>query len=241
MEKEMELARRVQQDLLPRVYPVVPGYRFSARCEPARQVGGDFYDVIRMEDGRIAVAIGDVSDKGVPAALYMATTRSLLRTEARRERSPRTVLTSLHSLLMELGEPGMFVTLFYGVIDPETRVLTYARAGHDYPILARGSRLELLKGRGVPLGLLEESMFHVEEQRISLSRGDRLVLYTDGITDVFDEDGQRFGRDRLEGLLQTCCTLPVEELVDSIFAAISHFCGEEEPFDDRTMLVVEIG
>jgi serine phosphatase RsbU (regulator of sigma subunit) len=241
MEQEMELARTVQQDLLPKSFPVIPGYRFAARCEPARQVGGDFYDVVRFDDGRIGVAIGDVSDKGVPAALYMATTRSLLRTEARRERSPATVLNCVHDLLRELAGPGMFVTLFYGVLDPETRTLAYARAGHDYPYLSHGGRLERLQAFGTPLGLLEAPLFRLEEAQVALSPGDRLVLYTDGITDVFDADGRPFGRDRLEGLLRTCCALPVQELTDSIFAAISHYCGEEEPFDDRTILMVEVG
>jgi serine phosphatase RsbU (regulator of sigma subunit) len=240
MEQEMELARTVQQDLLPRVFPLLPGYRFAARCEPARQVGGDFYDVIALEDGRIGVAIGDVSDKGVPAALYMATTRSLLRTEARRERSPEAVLRSVHRLLMELGNPGMFVTLFYGVIDPETRALTYARAGHDYPYLYRDGGLERLEGTGVPLGLLEAPLFRLEERQIDLAPDDRLVLYTDGITDVFDGSGESFGRGRLEGLLRTFCGLRPEEMIDAVFAAIAHYCGEEEPFDDRTMLVVQI-
>jgi serine phosphatase RsbU (regulator of sigma subunit) len=230
----------VQQDLLPRVFPLLPGYRFAARCEPARQVGGDFYDVIALEDGRIGVAIGDVSDKGVPAALYMATTRSLLRTEARRERSPEAVLRSVHRLLMELGNPGMFVTLFYGVIDPETRALTYARAGHDYPYLYRDGGLERLEGTGVPLGLLEAPLFRLEERQIDLAPDDRLVLYTDGITDVFDGSGESFGRGRLEGLLRTFCGLRPEEMIDAVFAAIAHYCGEEEPFDDRTMLVVQI-
>ena len=241
IEQEMELARRVQQDLLPRSFPELPGYHFAARCEPARQVGGDFYDVIQFEDGCIGVAIGDVSDKGVPAALYMATTRSLLRTEARRERSPAATLTSVHHLLRELGKPNMFVTLFYGVIDPAARTLTYSRAGHDYPYMVRDGGLERLEGFGVPLGLLEEPLFRQEDHRLAFSPGDRLVLYTDGITDVFDEDGLPFGRDRLESLLWTCCTLPVEDLVDTIFGAIAHYCGEEEPFDDRTLLLVEVG
>lgn len=161
MERELELARQVQQSVLPRIFPLMPGYTFAARNEPARQVGGDFYDVILLDAHCFGVVIADVSDKGMPAALYMALTRSLLLAEARRERSPFTVLTNVHRLLLELGEPNMFVTVFYGVVDGPARRLTYARAGHDRPLLLRGGNVQSLGGTGTFLGFPEVDDLHL--------------------------------------------------------------------------------
>ncbi|MCP4514925.1 MAG: SpoIIE family protein phosphatase, partial [Delftia sp.] len=150
LEREMELARQVQQSVLPKVFPTVPGYTFAARNRPARQVGGDFYDVFPLDADRLGLVIADVSDKGMPAALYMALTRSLLLAEARRESSPRAVLNNVHRLLLELGEQDMFVTVFYGVV--EAQQLVYARAGHDHPMLLRQGVTRPLGGEGMFLG-----------------------------------------------------------------------------------------
>src|SRR5690606_3520234 len=135
LEQELELARRVQQSMLPRIFPLVPGYAFAAMNRPARHGGGGFYDALVLRADPVGIVVGDVSDKGLPSALYMALTRSLLFAEARRERSPARVLENVHRLLLALGEANMFVTIFYGVIDVQNRRLTYARAGHDYPLL----------------------------------------------------------------------------------------------------------
>ena len=140
MARELELARQVQQSFLPTAFPHAPGYAFAAYNEPAREVGGDFYDVIDLGDGRIGLVIADVSDKGMAAALYMALSRSLIRAEAMREASPRAALANVNRSLLDLGEQGMFVTVFYGVLDPPSGELTYARAGHDRPALLRGAR-----------------------------------------------------------------------------------------------------
>ena len=137
LERELELARQVQQSMLPRSFPHLPGFHFVARNEPARQVGGDFYEVIRLDEDRFGVAIADVSDKALPAALYMALTRSLLRAEAPRQPSPQAVLSNINRLLLELGDGNSFVTLFYAVVDGNSRRMVYSRAGHDRPLLLR--------------------------------------------------------------------------------------------------------
>lgn len=240
LERELELARQVQQKLLPHIFPLTPGYAFAARCEPARRVGGDFYDVISLDADRFGVVIADVSDKGLPAALFMALTRSLLLAEARRERSPRAVLTNVHRLLLELGQPDMFVTVFYGIVDIGARQLTYTRAGHDRPLLLRDGAAQLLGGQGTFLGFLDASELRLGEEHIELRPGDRLVLYTDGLVDAVTAEGQLFGLSRLIALLQSCQGLSPDEVCTAVFAGLTAYQGAAEQYDDMTLLVVEV-
>jgi serine phosphatase RsbU (regulator of sigma subunit) len=248
LDRELELARQVQQSVLPRVFPQVPGCAFAARNQPARQVGGDFYDVIALDADHVGLVIGDVSGKGMPAALYMALTRSLLLAQVRREtsaglfeaRSPQAVLTSVHQLLRQLGEPGMFVTVFYGVVDSRARHLTYARAGHDQPLLLRGGRVEALAGEGTVLGFPDLDDLRLSEEQVPLRPGDRLVMYTDGLTDSLGPDGKAYGITRLTSLLQSCADLPPSELCREAFTKLAAYQGAGEQFDDMTILVMEI-
>ncbi len=240
MEREMELARGVQQSVLPKTFPEIPGYRFAALNEPARQVGGDFYDVIDLGDGRFGVAIADVSDKGIPAALFMALTRSLLHAEARRERSPQVVAANVNQLLRELGEPDMFVTVFYGVIERETGQMIYTRAGHDNPLLLRDGQALELHGSGVVLGILGQEDLHLSEETLTLRPGDRLVLYTDGLVDVQDPAGALYNREALKQAMLEYSHLPAEALCRAVFDHLDAVRGGAEQYDDMTMLVVEV-
>ena len=241
LERELELARQVQQSVLPHTFPPVTGYQFAALNEPARMVGGDFYDVIQLDDEHFGVVIGDVSDKGMPAALYMTLTRSLILAEARRQRSPRAVLQTVNQLLLELGgDQSMFVTVFYGVVERPTRRLTYARAGHDHPLLLRNGSLELLGGEGTLLGLLGPQLFFLSEEVLSLAIGDRLVLYTDGLTDVQGPDGEFLDLEGLQAVAQDYNKQPPDTFCDSVFGALSDYRGAMEQFDDMTMLVVQV-
>ncbi|HEX5689804.1 MAG TPA: GAF domain-containing SpoIIE family protein phosphatase, partial [Roseiflexaceae bacterium] len=240
MEREMELAHEVQQSVLPRVFPKVSGYRFAACNQPARQVGGDFYDAFTLDDEHVGIVIADVSDKGMPAALYMALTRSLLFAEARRERSPRQALLNVNRLLRQLGEPDMFVTVFYGVIALHERQLTYSRAGHDYPILLRDGQATQLAGNGLVLGMLDFDPGMLSEEQLALEPSDRLVLYTDGLTDVLDPSGDRFGPERLTDLLRSEAHLGADDLCTETFARLMEFKGAAAQFDDMTILVVEL-
>ncbi len=243
IERELELAREVQQSVLPRAFPAQPGYRFAARNTPARQVGGDFYDVIALDDEHFGIAIADVSDKGMPAALYMALTRSLLLAEARRASPPhsaRQVLLSINRLLQEIGQPKLFVTLFYGVIERRSLRLTYSCAGHDRPALLRGGSARPLPGQGGPLGILEDGDLNLSEETLQLQPGDRLALYTDGLVDLLSPDGKALGREALMELLRACAGLPAEGLGEAVFSALERFRDGAQQYDDMALLVVEV-
>jgi serine phosphatase RsbU (regulator of sigma subunit) len=240
LESELELARQVQQSVLPRVFPQVPGYAFAARNEPARRVGGDLYDVIALDEGHVGLVIADVSDKGMPAALYMALTRSLILAEARRELSPRAVLRTVNSLLLELGQPNMFVTVFYGVLDVRERRLTCVRAGHDRPLLLRGGEAQRLPGEGICLGILTGDAFRLSEEQLVLNPGDRLVMFTDGLVDVLDPRGELYGRDRFESLVSSHADCAPEALCVAVLDDLADYRGGAEQYDDMTVLVVGV-
>jgi serine phosphatase RsbU (regulator of sigma subunit) len=240
LESELELARQVQQSLLPRRFPELPGYAFAARNEAARRVGGDFYDAFQLDEHHFGVVIADVSDKGMPAALFMALTRSLLLAEARRELSPRQVLASVHHLLLELGEPDMFVTIFYGVVDTRTQELTYVRAGHEEPFLLRAGAVRRLGGKGGFLGLLESQEMALSEERVALEPDDRLVLYTDGLIDALSPEQEPFGVERFERLLGSHAQLDPDELCAKAFDELTAYRGTTEQFDDMAILVVQV-
>ena len=240
LERELELARTVQQNMLPHQFPLVAGVHLYARNEPARQVGGDFYDVFLLDEQRVGVVIADVSDKGMPAALFMALTRSLVRAEAQRELSPEKVLRRVHRLLLDLAEPTQFVTLFYGVLHTTLRTLNFVRAGHDYPLLVRAEQVIILRGVGTMLGLLDEDEVILSEEQIALQRGDRLVLYTDGLTDAINLKQEPFGREQLEQAALENFSAPLEKMGDALFDAVTFHQGDAERFDDMTLLIVEV-
>lgn len=240
MERELELAREVQQSLLPHTFPEITGFDFAVRSQPARQVGGDFYDIFLLDDDHFGVLIADVSDKGMPAAVYMALARSLLLAEARRERSPKAVLISVNRLLRELGEPNMFVSVFYAVVDIRAYEITYTRAGHDHPLLMRDGELVRLEGQGAVLGALGDDDLRLNEESLSLMTGDRLVLFTDGLTDVVDENGMFLGQKRFEETLYKGGLSTSQELCEDVFDKIAAFQGQSEQFDDMTLIVVGV-
>ena len=240
LERELELAREIQQSILPRSFPRLAGVEFAARSQPARQVGGDFYDVISLSKGRLGLLIADVSDKGMPAALYMALARSLIHVEAKRVPSPRQVLRNTNTLLLQMSRSDMFVTVFYAVFDPAEGSLTFARAGHDRPlILGRGhAECHSLGAQGMALGLFDH--VELEEAEVGLRPGDVLVLYTDGITDASSPGGEFFGVDRLQETVCSASARTAQGLCDLIFERVARFQEDAVQHDDMAVLVVRI-
>lgn len=238
LDHELQIARQVQQSLLPLAFPEANGYVFEGRCEPARQIGGDFYDAFWIDDGHIGLAIADVAGKGMPAALFMALSRSLLLAEARRSLSPSEALHNVNRLLWELSRQQTFVTVFYAVLDTHSRQLTYSRAGHERPMLLRGGQVQPLPGDGVALGVFED--ISMETTRLDLQSGDRLVLYTDGLTDVLSPSEERYELQRLKELFQAYASLPADQLCSLVFDSLAEYQGGIEQYDDMTMLILEV-
>ena len=241
MERELELAHDIQMSLLPSQMPSFPGFNFGARIIPMASVGGDFYDFIPLEDGRLAIAMGDVSGHGVPAALFMALSVSLLRAEACRECSPAQALQAVNHQLIRLNGEGMYVTLLYGVLDCATGEFTFARAGHCLPFVARaGGRVDVPPlVRGMALGLFEEAPF--AEQTLALSPGDALLLYTDGITEAMDAREELFGDERLKAALGAAYRRPAQEICEQILSKVAAFSGPGDLDDDAAILCVQAG
>jgi len=239
VEQELGTARSIQHALLPKDLPKLEGWKIAYHYQPAREVGGDFYDFLRLEDGRIGLVIGDVSGKGIAAALVMANTQSVLRAVARRGSiAPGRVLAEANEVLYAYIPSGTFVTCFYGVLDPESGRLVYANAGHDVPYLQRDGDAQELMARGMPLGLMPGMPY--EEKEAVLAAGDDLLLYSDGLVEAHDPEGDMFGFPRLRKLIVARSAGSGEELVDFLLAELTRFTGEDsEQEDDITLVTLQ--
>ncbi len=238
LETEVQLARQIQQTFLPTTLPSFPDWQLSARWRTARQVGGDFYDVIELPKGRLGLFIADVADKGVPAALFMALTRTLVRAAVIETESPAEALTRVNNLLLPDTQQGMFVTAVYAVLEIETGLLTYANAGHNPPFWMNGdsTRVQKLTRTGIALGAAEG--FPMTECTIQLAPGDSLLLYTDGLTEAFSPDGDLFGETRLAEALSASQSVTSDGLIQSVEESLNEFIQSTPLGDDLTMLVI---
>ena len=234
--QELEVARLIQQNFLPRELPELPGWQIAAYYRPAREVGGDFYDVIPLPDGRVGFVVGDVTDKGVPAALVMSATRSVLRASAQRLIEPGEVLERVNEHLFPDMPEKMFVTCLYGVLDPATGLLRFANAGHDLPYVKTAGGVVELRARGMPLGLMPG--MHYEEKETTLEPGDSVLLHSDGVVESHAPDRDMFGFPRLK---ETVGASPGgQELIDRVLADLAAFTGPEaEQEDDITMVTLQ--
>lgn len=241
LRNELGLARAMQSSILPTMFPSTPDYDVYGRMITAREVGGDFYDVYRLEDGLIGVVSADVSGKGVPAALFMMVCRTLLKGIAIGKRAPGEALTEVNSLIYAENQATMFVTVFYGVFDSRTGSFTFANAGHDHPILLRrdGSTETLASTNGVALGIVDGRKF--EEATVELARGEMAYLFTDGVTEALNEEGEEFGRDRLCETIVKAGHCTAREATDALVQAVTDFSGDAEQFDDLTCVVLRAG
>jgi serine phosphatase RsbU (regulator of sigma subunit)/anti-sigma regulatory factor (Ser/Thr protein kinase) len=238
LEQELRVARLIQQTLLPDDVPHLEGWTVHAHYQPARAVGGDFYDFIYYPDGKVGFIIGDVTDKGVPAALVMATTRSLLRAAAERLVQPGEVLERTNELLHDDIPPKMFVTCFYGILDPATGYMRYANAGHDVPYRRSATGVGELRATGMPLGLMPG--MHYEEKEATLEPGETLLLYSDGLVEAHSPRPQRemFGFPRLQSVF--CDFAENKELVPYLLDELATFTGPEwEQEDDVTLVILK--
>jgi serine phosphatase RsbU (regulator of sigma subunit)/anti-sigma regulatory factor (Ser/Thr protein kinase) len=235
-EQELEVARLIQQNFLPRELPDLPGWQIAAYYRPAREVGGDFYDVIPLPDGRVAFVVGDVTDKGVPAALVMSATRSVLRASAGRLVEPGAVLERVNDHLCPDMPEKMFVTCLYGVLDPVTGHLRFANAGHDLPYVKTADGVVELRARGMPLGLMPGMAY--EEKEATLEPGDSVLLHSDGVVEAHDPERDMFGFPRLKETMAGVAG--GQELIDRVLSDLEAFTGPDaEQEDDITMVTLQ--
>jgi len=237
--QDMEMARRIQESVLPKTLSLDPGRAaIAATVRPMKEVGGDLYDYFMIDETRLAIAVADVSGKGVPASLFMMMFHTALRAIARSGLAPDEVMSRVNAQLAEDNEQCMFVTAFFGVLDIVTGELTYANAGHNpiYHIGADRRCTVLPAAKGMAVGLTERAAY--KAQSIRLAPGDRLFLYTDGVTEAFSLDRELFGEERLERLLEVGAALPLERWMGSVLDAVDRFAEGAEQSDDITCLAL---
>ena len=245
LERELQVAREVQAGLLPRYTPRLPGWEFAAHWQPAREVAGDFYDFIPLDLAGasesapgLGIVIADVTDKGMPAALFMALSRSIVRASMAQASSPADGISHANRLICADASNGMFVTLYYAQIDPAAAEMTYVNAGHNPPLMYRAATGELiaLQRTGMVLGIAESAGFGQRTER--LSAGDFVLLYTDGVTDAMDAQGREFGMDRLRQVALEQRGAPAGEMLAALERAVGEFTGGVAPFDDITIVII---
>jgi sigma-B regulation protein RsbU (phosphoserine phosphatase) len=238
LDREFQLARQIQTTFLPNSLPVLPGWEIAARWQTARQVGGDFYDIFSLGKDRFGLAIADVSDKGMPAALYMTVARTLIRAYARSARSPAAVLEKVNAPMVRDTPNSMFVTAVFALFWPGTGELVFASAGHNQPLIVRACSgvVETLPLGGMALGVYEN--MSLEDHKLTLDPTDVLLFYTDGVTESFSPTGEAFGEERLKALLAENCGMPLNELVNMLENSLAEWREGAPPSDDTTLLVI---
>jgi serine phosphatase RsbU (regulator of sigma subunit)/anti-sigma regulatory factor (Ser/Thr protein kinase) len=235
IDQELRVAQLIQQQFLPRDVPAPEGWSVAPYYRPAREVGGDFYDFIALPEGRIGLVVGDVTDKGVPAAMVMATTHSILRTEAPRLVDPGAVLRRANDLLCAEMPPNMFVTCLYAVLDPATGDFRFANAGHNLPCIRTAAGVVEPRATGMPLGLLEGIEY--EEQEVTIAPGSTVLLYSDGVVEAHDPDRELYGFPRIRALVGD--TSPDDAVIPRVLDDLERFTGTDwEQEDDITLVSI---
>ena len=234
-DQELRRAREIQQSLLPRDIPQIPGFEVAGAWQPASTVGGDYYDVLRLDDHRLGICIADVAGKGVPAALLMANVQAAVHAFARDTDSPAQLCSKVNRHLCDSIATGKFVTFLYGVLDGETRTFRHCNAGHPYPILLSDGSIRALEQGGAVLGVFPDWSY--EDSTVELKAGDRLFLYTDGITEASNSNKQEFEDASITAFAQVNGTLSAKELNNRLLAKVSAFCNAQFQ-DDATLLVI---
>ncbi|SRR5581483_4281493 len=238
LERELKVAADIQLSILPDVLPSIIGFDFGARILPARQVGGDFYDVFPINKAQTGVVIGDVADKGVPSALFMARSHALIMAEADTGMTPGEVLGLVNRHITHLEKSSQFVTALYGILNSTTAEFAYARAGHEPPLLlhAGGSVERIPHGPGMSLGLWDA--ITLDERTVHLEPGSTLVLFTDGMTDCRDPNGVAFGIDRIKMTLSNLVGLSAQDVCDRLFDTLMTYQNGAKQDDDVTLVAI---
>ncbi len=238
LQREVQVARQIQETFLPTTIPQPLGWDINVRWDTAREVGGDFYDVIPVENHRIGLVVADVSDKGLPAALYMTVTRTLIRSQLQSSDSPSKIFKFVNDHLQKESPNSLFVTAVFCMLDTDTGSLIYTNAGHNLPLIYRSKNntVEILPKGGIALGVVSD--FGLKEFSINLDLNDFLVLYTDGVTETFSPEGESFGEERLMEALKKYCHLSSREIIDAIKNELSEFRKSSSIEDDLTIIVM---
>jgi serine phosphatase RsbU (regulator of sigma subunit) len=238
--QELRLAGRIQASFLPNKFPNIPGWQLAVTLLPARDTSGDFFDVIELSEGRLGIIVADVADKGVGAALYMALSRTLIRTYAvEYDAEPEVVFFAANRRLLNDARANLFVTAFYGILDPSTGILTFCNAGHNPPFIIRSEDIgsvEMLKRTGIAIGIDENATW--TQSSVKINPGDLLILYTDGIPEAQDAKGAFFGEEKLIEIVQQNNLRPAYEIQNSILEGIENFVGDSAQFDDITLMIL---
>jgi sigma-B regulation protein RsbU (phosphoserine phosphatase) len=241
LEEEMNVGRRIQLGLLPKVCPVVAGWDFAAIYKPARIVSGDFYDFFELpgDRGQIGVVIADVADKGVPAAIFMALSRTMIRTTALSGVSPSAALTRANTLIMKDSQSDLFLTAWYVILDPATGDVVFANGGHNRPLLLRAAtgEFEELRAKGIIIGLFPD--IALEDGSVRIAPGDSLIMYTDGVTEAMTLQSEQFGVARLREVIFAHREQNAEEMISAITSAVKAFVGDAPRSDDLTIVVIK--
>jgi len=243
LKNDLTTARDIQQYILPQVFPPFPEYSdkvdIYASMEAAKDIGGDFYDFFRIDDDRIALVIADVCGKGIPAALFMAVCRTIIRSKGMQEGSAAVCMTESNRLLAAYSVDNMFVTVFYAIYNIKTGLVSYCNAGHNPPHLLRkdGSVSKLPLSENIILGVFDGYEF--QEDTLQLDQGDTLFMFTDGVNEATDAEQKEFGIERLDSILCHQTNANCQQIIDAVKAGIKDFVGDSEQSDDITMLVVK--
>ncbi|MCK4384905.1 MAG: SpoIIE family protein phosphatase, partial [candidate division Zixibacteria bacterium] len=239
LEEELALGRQIQLGLLPKVCPKGERFEFSAFIQPARQVGGDYYDFLKTEDDRVGIAIADATGKGIPAAMLISLVHASLRSEVKNRLCPSRVMANINQLILSSTSSEKFATMFYGELDPKGRKLIYCNAGHNYPVVIhRDGRVEFLDTGGLVLGAFQEAIY--ERGEVLFEKNDTVFFYSDGLTENFNNNGEEFGEKRLIDLLLGNRSLDPEGLKKKVIEESTNFTGGIPPYDDFTIVVLKI-
>ncbi len=238
IQEEMKMAYNIQMELLPKDPPRIPCYDIAGRSIPAKAVGGDYFDFITIDDQRIAVCLGDVSGKGMPAALLMANLQATLRGQTLLNVAPKECLLRSNTLIFKSTDPSKFATLFYGILDCKDHYMVYSNGGHNYPFLYKGTAEPMrLAAGGIVLGALDHFAF--DEEKVTFNLGDVLLIFSDGITEALNTEGEEFGEERLLEILLENIDQTAEQQIEKIVAAVDEYAKDLSQSDDITLVVVK--